>query len=104
MKKIEAVISPAKLASVKSGLPKIGVKRMTILEAKNWSGSAGQARVFRGTEYMVDFLPMVKLEVVVDEDRAEAAIEVITKGAEQAGREDADVCVTTVERGNLVLA
>jgi len=96
MKKIEAVISAAKLPEVKSGLSGIGINRMTLLEAKTWGRERARPLVFRGTEYMVDVSPMVKVEVVADEERAEEAVEIIARATETG---EGEVYVSAVESG-----
>lgn len=81
MKKIEAVIKPFKLDEVKEALQEIGVQGMTVLEAKGYGRQKGHSELYRGAEYVVDFLPKVKIELVVTDDMAEQAIEVIKNSA-----------------------
>ena len=85
MKKIEAVIKPFKLDEVKEALQEIGVQGMTVLEAKGYGRQKGQTELYRGAEYVVDFLPKIKIEVVVGDDQLERAVEAITTAA-QTGR------------------
>ena len=85
MKKIEAVIKPFKLDEVKEALQEIGVQGMTVLEAKGYGRQKGQTELYRGAEYVVDFLPKIKIEVVVGDDQMERAVEAITTAA-QTGR------------------
>ncbi|HTA31131.1 MAG TPA: P-II family nitrogen regulator [Candidatus Cybelea sp.] len=104
MKKIEALINPSKIETVKGGLSKIGINCMTILEAKYCDGHTTRSGMYRGTNYTTDFLPKVKVEVVVDDEQAEAVIGVMAKTSGAADNADSNICVSTVERGNLALA
>jgi nitrogen regulatory protein P-II 1 len=81
MKKIEAVIKPFKLDEVKEALQELGVQGMTVLEAKGYGRQKGHTELYRGAEYVVDFLPKIKIEVVVPEDQLAGAIEAITNAA-----------------------
>ncbi len=85
MKKIEAVIKPFKLDEVKEALQELGVQGMTVLEAKGYGRQKGQTELYRGAEYVVDFLPKIKIEVVIADDQQDRAIEAIT-GAARTGR------------------
>ncbi len=85
MKKIEAVIKPFKLDEVKEALQELGVQGMTVLEAKGYGRQKGQTELYRGAEYVVDFLPKIKIEVVIDEAQVQAALEAIA-GAARTGR------------------
>lgn len=85
MKKIEAVIKPFKLDEVKEALQDLGVQGMTVLEAKGYGRQKGHTELYRGAEYVVDFLPKIKIEVVVADDQLDAALEAIT-GAARTGR------------------
>ena len=85
MKKIEAVIKPFKLDEVKEALQELGVQGMTVLEAKGYGRQKGQTELYRGAEYVVDFLPKIKIEVVIDDGQLSRAIEAIT-GAARTGR------------------
>ena len=85
MKKIEAVIKPFKLDEVKEALQELGVQGMTVLEAKGYGRQKGHTELYRGAEYVVDFLPKIKIEVVVADDQLESALEAIT-GAARTGR------------------
>ena len=85
MKKIEAIIKPFKLDEVKEALQELGVQGMTILEAKGYGRQKGHTELYRGAEYVVDFLPKIKIEVVVADDQLEAALEAIV-GAARTGR------------------
>lgn len=85
MKKIEAVIKPFKLDEVKEALQELGLQGMTVLEAKGYGRQKGQTELYRGAEYVVDFLPKIKIEVVVPDDQLAQSIEAIT-GAARTGR------------------
>lgn len=85
MKKIEAIIKPFKLDEVKEALHEIGVSGITVTEAKGFGRQKGHTELYRGAEYVVDFLPKVKLEVVVPDNLAEQVIEAVA-GASQTGR------------------
>ena len=81
MKKIEAIIKPFKLDEVKEALHQIGLQGMTVTEAKGFGRQKGHTELYRGAEYVVDFLPKIKLEIVIDDTLAERAIEAIQKAA-----------------------
>ena len=85
MKKIEAVIKPFKLDEVKEALQELGVQGMTVLEAKGYGRQKGQTELYRGAEYVVDFLPKIKIEVVIADDQLNRAVEAIS-GAARTGR------------------
>ena len=85
MKKIEAVIIPFKLDDVKEALQALGIQGMTVLEAKGFGRQKGQTELYRGAEYVVDFLPKIKIETVVSDDQLVAAVEAIQSAA-QTGR------------------
>ena len=85
MKKIEAVIKPFKLDEVKDALQEAGMQGITVVEAKGFGRQKGHTELYRGAEYVVDFLPKVKLEIVVTDEQLDAAIEAI-KTAAQTGR------------------
>lgn len=98
MKKIEAVIKPFKLDEVKEALQEVGVQGITVIEAKGFGRQKGHTELYRGAEYIVDFLPKVKLEVVVADPMLQKALDAI-KGAAQTGRiGDGKIFVTTVEQ------
>ena len=77
MKKIEAVIKPFKLDEVKEALQELGLQGMTVIEAKGYGRQKGHTELYRGAEYVVDFLPKIKVEVVLPDDQLEAALEAI---------------------------
>jgi nitrogen regulatory protein P-II 1 len=81
MKKIEAVIKPFKLDEVKEALQELGVQGMTVLEAKGYGRQKGHTELYRGAEYVIDFLPKIKIEVVVADDQLEATVEAIMQAA-----------------------
>jgi len=85
MKKIEAIIKPFKLDEVKEALQELGVQGMTVIEAKGYGRQKGQTELYRGAEYVVDFLPKIKIEVVVDDGQLDRALEAIS-GAARTGR------------------
>ena len=97
MKKIEAVIKPFKLDEVKEALHEVGVSGITVTEAKGFGRQKGHTELYRGAEYVVDFLPKVRLEVVVDDDQAERVVEAIA-GAARTGRiGDGKIFVSSIE-------
>jgi nitrogen regulatory protein P-II 1 len=79
MKKIEAIIKPFKLDEVKEALQELGVQGMTVLEAKGYGRQKGHTELYRGAEYVVDFLPKIKIEVVVEDDQLDRALEAIAR-------------------------
>ena len=85
MNKIEAIIKPFKLDEVKEALQELGVQGMTVIEAKGYGRQKGHTELYRGAEYVVDFLPKIEIEVVVSDDQLEAALEAIV-GAARTGR------------------
>ena len=98
MKKIEAIIKPFKLDEVKEALQGIGVQGITVLEAKGFGRQKGHTELYRGAEYVVDFLPKVKIEVVLADGLINEAIEAI-KGAAQTGRiGDGKIFVSSIEQ------
>lgn len=98
MKKIEAVIKPFKLDDVREALSEIDVTGMTVIEVKGFGRQKGHTELYRGAEYVVDFLPKVKLEIVVAEDRVDACIEAITNAARTGKIGDGKIFVSPVER------
>lgn len=97
MKKIEAVIKPFKLDEVKEALHDVGVSGITVTEAKGFGRQKGHTELYRGAEYVVDFLPKVRLEVVVDDDQAERVIEAITNAARTGRIGDGKIFVSAIE-------
>ncbi|WP_027135821.1 P-II family nitrogen regulator [Geminicoccus roseus] len=97
MKKIEAVIKPFKLDEVKEALQEIGLKGMTVTEVKGFGRQKGHTELYRGAEYVVDFLPKVKIEVVVDDQLSERAVEAIQQAAKTDRIGDGKIFVYSVE-------
>jgi nitrogen regulatory protein P-II 1 len=97
MKKIEAIIKPFKLDEVKEALQEVGVQGITVTEAKGFGRQKGHTELYRGAEYVVDFLPKVKIEIVITEDRQEAAVEAIQKAARTGRIGDGKIFVLNVE-------
>jgi len=97
MKKIEAIIKPFKLDEVKEALQEVGVQGITVTEAKGFGRQKGHTELYRGAEYVVDFLPKVKIEIVINENRQEAAIEAIQKAARTGRICDGKIFVLNVE-------
>ena len=98
MKKVEAVIKPFKLDDVREALPEIGITGMTAIEVKGFGRQKGHTELYRGAEYVVDFLPKVKLEIVVKEDDLERCITAITDAARTGKIGDGKIFVTSVEK------
>jgi nitrogen regulatory protein P-II 1 len=97
MKKIEAIIKPFKLDEVKEALHDIGLQGLTVLEAKGFGRQKGHTELYRGAEYVVDFLPKVKIELVVDDPLLERAIEAIQRAAYTGRIGDGKIFVSPVE-------
>ena len=98
MKKIEAIIKPFKLDDVKEALQEIGVQGMSVIEVKGFGRQKGHTELYRGAEYVVDFLPKVKLEVVLPDDQVEAAIDAIISAAQTEKIGDGKIFVLPVEQ------
>ena len=97
MKKIEAVIKPFKLDEVKDALHEVGLQGITVVEAKGFGRQKGHTELYRGAEYVVDFLPKVKIEVVCDDDMVERAVEAIMTAARTGRIGDGKIFVSTIE-------
>jgi nitrogen regulatory protein P-II 1 len=97
MKKIEAIIKPFKLDDVKEALHELGLQGITVLEAKGFGRQKGHTELYRGAEYIVDFLPKVKIELVIEDNLVERAIEAIQQAARTGRIGDGKIFVTTVE-------
>ncbi len=97
MKKIEAIIKPFKIEEVKDALSEIGIEGMTVTEVKGFGRQKGHTEIYRGSEYTVDFLPKIKLEVVVADDLVEAAIKAISDSAKTGKIGDGKIFVLPVE-------
>ncbi|MBU3644876.1 MAG: P-II family nitrogen regulator [Candidatus Methylopumilus sp.] len=98
MKKIEAVIKPFKLDEVREALSEIGVNGLTVAEVKGFGRQKGHTELYRGAEYVVDFLPKIKIELVVSEDLVDQAIDAIVKAARTGKIGDGKIFVTNVEQ------
>jgi nitrogen regulatory protein P-II 1 len=98
MKKIEAIIKPFKLDEVREALSEIGVTGLTVTEVKGFGRQKGHTELYRGAEYVVDFLPKVKVELIVADNQADRAIESIVKAAHTGKIGDGKIFVTTVEQ------
>ncbi len=98
MKKIEAIVKPFKLDDVREALAEIGIAGMTVTEVKGFGRQKGHTELYRGAEYMVDFLPKMKIELVVDDDTVERVIEAIIKTARTGKIGDGKIFVSSVER------
>ena len=97
MKKIEAIIKPFKLEEVKDALGEIGIEGMTVSEVKGFGRQKGHTEIYRGSEYTVDFLPKVKIEMVLRDDQITAAVEAIAKAARTGKIGDGKIFVLPVE-------
>ena len=97
MKKIEAIIKPFKLNEVKEALHEIGLQGITVLEAKGFGRQKGHTELYRGAEYVVDFLPKVKIELVLDDDMLERAVDAIQQAAHTGRIGDGKVFISTVD-------
>ncbi len=97
MKKIEAIIKPFKLDDVREALSEIGITGMTVTEVKGFGRQKGHTELYRGAEYVVDFLPKVKIEIVVSESDLDRCLEMITESARTGKIGDGKIFVTTVE-------
>jgi nitrogen regulatory protein PII len=97
MKKLEAIVKPFKLEEIKDALAEIGIEGMTVTEVKGFGRQKGHTEIYRGSEYTTDFLPKVKVEVVLPEDRAEAAVNAIVKAAKTGKIGDGKIFVTSIE-------
>ena len=97
MKKIEAIIKPFKLDELKEALHEIGLQGITVLEARGFGRQKGHTELYRGAEYVVDFLPKVKIEVVIEDSQLDAAVEAIQKAAHTGRIGDGKIFISTVE-------
>lgn len=97
MKKIEAVIKPFKLDEVKEALHEVGLQGITVVEAKGFGRQKGHTELYRGAEYVVDFLPKVKIEVVCDDALLERAVEAITNAARTGRIGDGKIFISTID-------
>jgi len=97
MKKIEAIIKPFKLDEVKEALQEIGLQGITVIEAKGFGRQKGHTELYRGAEYVVDFLPKVKIEVILDDALLDQAVEAIQKAAKTGRIGDGKIFVSTID-------
>jgi nitrogen regulatory protein PII len=97
MKKVEAIIKPFKLEAVKEALANVGIEGMTVSEVKGFGRQKGHTEIYRGSEYTVDFLPKIKIEVVLVDGSVDAAVEAIVKAARTGKIGDGKVFVSAVE-------
>jgi nitrogen regulatory protein P-II 1 len=97
MKKIEAIIKPFKLDEVKESLQKVGVQGMTVTEVKGFGRQKGHTELYRGAEYIVDFLPKVKIEVVVEDASAQSVVESIVKAAKTGKIGDGKIFISNLD-------
>jgi nitrogen regulatory protein P-II 1 len=97
MKKIEAIIKPFKLDEVKEALQEVGLQGITVTEAKGFGRQKGHTELYRGAEYVVDFLPKVKIEIVLGDDMVEKAIEAIRRAAQTGRIGDGKIFVSNIE-------
>lgn len=98
MKKIEAIIKPFKLEEVKDALGEVGVEGMTVTEVKGFGRQKGHTEIYRGSEYTVDFLPKIKIELVIADNKLEEAVNAITKSAKTGKIGDGKVFVSNIEQ------
>ena len=98
MKKIEAIIKPFKLDEVKEALQEVGLQGITVTEAKGFGRQKGHTELYRGAEYVVDFLPKIKVEVVLADDIVDQAVEAIVKAAHTGKIGDGKIFITPVEQ------
>lgn len=97
MKKIEAIIKPFKLDDVKEALNKMGVQGMTITEVKGYGRQKGHKEIYRGAEYVVDFIPKVKIELIVDDEQSEKVVDAIISAARTGQIGDGKIFILPVE-------
>ena len=97
MKKIEAIIKPFKLDEVKEALQEIGLQGITVIEAKGFGRQKGHTELYRGAEYVVDFLPKVKIEVVIDDASLDKAVEAILNAAKTGRIGDGKIFISTID-------
>jgi len=98
MKKIEAIIKPFKLDEVKEALQEVGIQGLSVIEVKGFGRQKGHTELYRGAEYVVDFLPKVKIEVVLADDQVDGAVEAIIKAANTDKIGDGKIFVSSVEQ------
>ena len=97
MKKIEAIVKPFKLDEVKDALGTVGVTGMTVTEVKGFGRQKGHTEIYRGSEYTVDFLPKIKIELVIPDDQVDSAVDAIVKAAKTGKIGDGKVFITNID-------
>ena len=97
MKKIEAIVKPFKLDEVKDALATVGINGMTVTEVKGFGRQKGHTEIYRGSEYTVDFLPKIKIELVVGDDQADGAVDAIVESAKTGKIGDGKVFITSID-------
>ena len=97
MKKIEAIIKPFKMEDVKEALAEVGIEGMTVSEVKGFGRQKGHTEIYRGSEYTVDFLPKVKIEIVISDELVEKAIDAIRRAAQTGRIGDGKIFVSNIE-------
>jgi nitrogen regulatory protein P-II 1 len=97
MKKVEAIIKPFKLDEVKEALQEVGLQGITVIEAKGFGRQKGHTELYRGAEYVVDFLPKVKIEVVLNDDMLDKAVDALQKAAKTGRIGDGKIFISTIE-------
>ena len=98
MKKVEAIIKPFKLDEVKEALQDVGIQGLSVIEVKGFGRQKGHTELYRGAEYIVDFLPKVKIEIVLDDDQVDAAVEAIVEAAKTEKIGDGKIFVSPIEQ------
>lgn len=98
MKKVEAIIKPFKLEDVKAALSEVGIQGMTVTEVRGFGRQKGHTEIYRGSEYTVDFVPKVKIEIVIDDDRLDQVVATIAKTANTGKIGDGKIFVSPVEQ------
>lgn len=98
MKKVEAIIKPFKLEDVKSALAEVGIQGMTVTEVRGFGRQKGHTEIYRGSEYTVDFVPKVKIEIVIEDDRLDQVVQMISKTANTGKIGDGKIFVSPVEQ------
>ena len=97
MKKVEAIIKPFKLDEIKEALNDLGLQGITVLEAKGFGRQKGHTELYRGAEYVVDFLPKVKIELIIEDQQLDSAIEAIQKAAHTGRIGDGKIFISTID-------
>ena len=97
MKKIEAIVKPFKLEEVKDALAELGIEGMTVTEVKGFGRQKGHTEIYRGSEYTVDFLPKIKIEIVLADDQAEQAVAAVARSAKTGKIGDGKIFISTID-------